>query len=113
MPHKPDPLQGDSQEGEFAELFARKARTPLRGFLPGRRVWTAVGGSAAAVLVIAGSASVVSAVDWSSGDPDKVTTAADKEAPQNKEPAVTAEKPTGAPSTKRKAKKEEDSGSKN
>ncbi|MGW1778227.1 hypothetical protein ACWCQQ_03675 [Streptomyces sp. NPDC002143] len=107
MPHMPDPQQGDCQEGEFADLFARRARTPLRGFLPGRRVWSAVGGSAAAVLVIAGSASVVSAIDWSSGDSDKVTTAADKEAPQAKAHADTAEKPTDTPS-----EKEEDSGKK-
>ncbi|MGW0576626.1 hypothetical protein ACWD25_11795 [Streptomyces sp. NPDC002920] len=107
MPHTPDPQQGDRQEGEFADLFARRARTPLRGFLPGRRVWTAVGGSAAAVLVIAGSAWVVSAIDWSSGGSDKVTTAAGKEAPREKEHAETAEKPTTAPS-----EKEEDSGRK-
>ncbi|WP_330287625.1 hypothetical protein [Streptomyces sp. NBC_00576] len=98
MPHTPDPQQGDRQEGEFADLFARKARTPLRGFLPGRRVWNAVGGSAAAVLVIVGSASAVSAIDWSAGDSDKVTSAADKEAPQEREHADTAEKPTTAPS---------------
>lgn len=107
MPHTPDLQQGDRQEGEFADLFARKARTPLRGFLPGRRVWNAVGGSAAAVLVIAGSASVVSAIDWSADGSDKVTTAADKEAPQEKEHADTAEKPSVAPS-----EKEEDSGRK-
>lgn len=51
MPHTP--THSDDRDGEFADLFARKTRTPLRGFLPGRRVWNAVGGSAAAVLVIA------------------------------------------------------------
>ncbi|GAA3803724.1 hypothetical protein ACFS5L_41190 [Streptomyces phyllanthi] len=64
-------------DGEFAELFARKARTPLRGFLPGRRVWNAVGGSAATVVVIMGTTALVSQIDWSGG-PEKVTTAAEK-----------------------------------
>ncbi|MFE7837569.1 hypothetical protein ACFU53_16490 [Streptomyces sp. NPDC057474] len=76
MPHTPTP--SDDRDGEFADLFARKTRTPLRGFLPGRRVWTAVGGSAAAVLVIAGSATAVAAIDWDSGSAEKVTTAADE-----------------------------------
>ncbi|KUL46917.1 hypothetical protein [Streptomyces regalis] len=102
------PARPDRSDGEFADLFARKARTPLRGFLPGRRVWSAVGGSAAAVLVIAGSASVVSAIDWSAGDSDKVTTAADKKVPEAKTPADDAEKPTVVPSPKA-----EDSGKKN
>lgn len=100
MSHTPDPQQGDRQEGEFADLFARKARTPLRSFLPGRRVWNAVGGSAAAVLVIAGSASVVSAIDFGGGDSDKVTTAADKEAAQDNAPSDDVEKPTVVPSPK-------------
>ncbi|MCL8011513.1 hypothetical protein [Streptomyces sp. AS02] len=102
------PVRSDRSDGEFAELFARKARTPLRGFLPGRRVWNAVGGSAAVVLVIAGAASVVSAVDWSSGGSDKVTTAADKEVPGEKASAGTGGKPTVVPSPKA-----EDSGKKN
>lgn len=101
MPHTPDPQQGDRQEGEFADLFARKARTPLRSFLPGRRVWNAVGGSAAAVLVIAGSASVVSAIDFSGGDSDKVTTAADKETAREKTTSGDAGKQTAVPSPKR------------
>jgi hypothetical protein len=100
MSHTPDPQQGDRQEGEFADLFARKARTPLRSFLPGRRVWNAVGGSAAAVLVIAGSASVVSAIDFGGGDSDKVTTAADKEAAQDNAPSDDVEEPTVVPSPK-------------
>ncbi|BBC32468.1 hypothetical protein SGFS_037620 [Streptomyces graminofaciens] len=81
MPHTPthsDDLDSDHREGEFADLFARRTRTPLRGFLPGRRVWNAVGGSAAAVLVIAGSATAVAAIDWGGGSSDKVTTAADE-----------------------------------
>ncbi|MDX3584797.1 hypothetical protein OG920_33000 [Streptomyces europaeiscabiei] len=75
MPHTP--THSDDRDGEFADLFARKTRTPLRGFLPGRRVWNAVGGSAAAVLVIAGSAMAVAAIDWDSGSAEKVTTAAE------------------------------------
>jgi hypothetical protein len=73
MPHTPD--RPDHREGEFADVFARKARTPLRGFLPGRRVWNAIGGSAAAVLVIAGTAAAVSRIEWGGGA-EKVTTAA-------------------------------------
>ncbi|WP_051948218.1 hypothetical protein [Streptomyces scabiei] len=75
MPHTP--THSDRRDGEFADLFARKTRTPLRGFLPGRRVWKAVAGSAAAVLVIAGSATAVAAIDWDSGSAEKVTTAAE------------------------------------
>lgn len=93
------PARPDRSGGEFADLFARKARTPLRGFLPGRRVWSAVGGSAATVLVIAGSVSAISAIDWSS-DSDKVTTAADKKVPEAKTPAKDVEKPTVVPSPK-------------
>ncbi|MGW3650974.1 hypothetical protein [Streptomyces sp. NPDC000878] len=81
MPHtpaRPDDRESDHREGEFADLFARRTRTPLRGFLPGRRVWNAVGGSAVAVLVIAGSATAVAAIDWSGGSSEKVTTAADE-----------------------------------
>jgi len=86
MPHTParpddresDHRESDRREGEFADLFARRTRTPLRGFLPGRRVWNAVGGSAVAVLVIAGSATAVAAIDWSGGSSEKVTTAADE-----------------------------------
>ncbi|MGW0822415.1 hypothetical protein [Streptomyces sp. NPDC002845] len=101
MPHtpdRPDRREGDHQEGRFADLFARKARTPLRGFLPGRRVWKAVGGSAAAVLVIAGSATVVSAIDWSGGDSDTVTTAADEEATEEKPASGDDEQPSAGPS---------------
>ncbi|NEA98867.1 hypothetical protein [Streptomyces sp. SID13726] len=101
MPHTPDSPQGDRQEGEFADLFARKARTPLRGFLPGRRVWSAVGGSAAAVLVIAGSATMVSMIDWSGSDADKVTTAADKPAAEEKAHGDTSGEPTAGASPKK------------
>lgn len=85
-PIRPDRSDGARSEGartggEFADLFARKARTPLRGFLPGRRVWNAIGGSLAVVLVIAGATAVVSRIDWSSGGADQVTTAAKKKDP--------------------------------
>lgn len=81
MPHKPTSApHSDPGEGQFADLFARRTRVPLRGFLPGSRVWKAIGGSAAAVLVIAGSAAAVTAIDWSGGSSDKVTTAAEKPA---------------------------------
>ncbi|WP_416985071.1 hypothetical protein [Streptomyces sp. T028] len=76
-PARPNGREGARSEGEFADLFARKARTPLRGFLPGRRVWNAIGASAAAALVITGSATAVAAIDWSSDSSEKVTTAAD------------------------------------
>ncbi|WP_200301617.1 hypothetical protein [Streptomyces adelaidensis] len=102
MPHAPahqDDRESDHSEGEFADLFARKTRTPLRGFLPGRRVWNAVGGSAAAVLVIAGSAAAVAAIDWDSGSAEKVTTAADKPAEKKSSDGDT-KKATAVPSPK-------------
>lgn len=92
------------REGEFADLFARRTRTPLRGFLPGRRVWNAVGGSVAAVLVIAGSAMAVAAIDWSGGSSEKVTTAAD-ETTKEKSTSGDTGKATVVPSPK-----EQDSG---
>ncbi|UUU25343.1 hypothetical protein [Streptomyces sp. DSM 40750] len=97
MPHTP--THSDHRDGEFADLFARKTRTPLRGFLPGRRVWKAVGGSAAAVLVIAGSAMAVAAIDWDSGSAEKVTTAADEPAKEKSSPGDT-EKAAAVPSPK-------------
>jgi hypothetical protein len=72
------PVRPTRSDGEFADLFARKARTPLRGFLPGRRVWNAIGGSVAVVLVITGATAVVSQIDFSGGGEDKVATAAEK-----------------------------------
>jgi hypothetical protein len=84
------PVRPSRSDGQFADLFARKARTPLRGFLPGRRVWNAVGGSAAVVLVIAGATAVVSQIDFSSGSEDKVVTAAEKK------DAVTEKAPAGS-----------------
>ncbi|QYX77138.1 hypothetical protein [Streptomyces akebiae] len=87
MPHSPD--RSDRRDGEFADLFARRTRVPLRGFLPGRRVWKAIGGSAAAVLVIAGSATAVAAIDWSGDPSEKVTTAADKPADEHSVPGDT------------------------
>ncbi|MFJ7049354.1 hypothetical protein ACIQVC_39010 [Streptomyces sp. NPDC101112] len=76
MPHQ-TPVRPTRSDGEFAEVFARRTRTPLRGFLPGRRVWNAVGGSAATVLVILGTAALVSRIDFGTG-PEKVTTAAER-----------------------------------
>ncbi|MPY63409.1 hypothetical protein [Streptomyces spongiae] len=73
------PVRPTHSEGGFAELFARKTRTPLRGFLPGRRVWSAVGGCAATVLVIVGTTAIVSRIDWNFGT-DHVATAAEKKA---------------------------------
>jgi hypothetical protein len=104
MPHTPARPEDDRGEGEFADLFARKARTPLRGFLPGRRVWKAVGGSAAAVLVIAGSTAAISSIEWGGGA-DTVTTAADKEIKKEKPADGDAGKPSAVPSPK-----EEDTG---
>ncbi|WP_217205965.1 hypothetical protein [Streptomyces sp. AC550_RSS872] len=72
------PVRPTRSDGQFADLFARKARTPLRGFLPGRRVWNAIGGSVAVVLVITGATAVVSQIDFSGGGEDKVATAAEK-----------------------------------
>lgn len=105
MPHTPHP--SDHRDGEFADLFARKTRTPLRGFLPGRRVWKAVGGSAAAVLVIAGSATAVAAIDWDSGSAEKVTTAAGKPAREKSSPGDT-EKAAVVPSPNERDKGEGD-----
>ncbi|MGW1718820.1 hypothetical protein [Streptomyces sp. NPDC002156] len=112
MPHTParpdsresdhrerDRREGDRREGEFADLFARRTRTPLRGFLPGRRVWNAVGGSAVAVLVIAGSVTAVAAIDWSGGSSEKVTTAAD-EPTKEKSTSGDTRKATVVPSPK-------------
>ncbi|MFF3334047.1 hypothetical protein ACFYWX_31600 [Streptomyces sp. NPDC002888] len=73
------PVRPPRSDGEFAELFARRARTPLRGFLPGRRVFNAVGASVAVVLVIAGVTAVVSRIDWGGG-PQQTTTATAKKA---------------------------------
>ncbi|MFM9556420.1 MULTISPECIES: hypothetical protein [Streptomyces] len=87
MPHTPD--RSDRRDGEFADLFARRTRIPLRGFLPGRRVWKAIGGSAAAVLVIAGTVTAVAAVDWGGDASGKVTTAADKPADEQSVPGDT------------------------
>ncbi|UUU30469.1 hypothetical protein JIX56_11440 [Streptomyces sp. CA-210063] len=105
MPHTP--THSDDRDGEFADLFARKTRTPLRGFLPGRRVWNAVGGSAAAVLVIAGSATAVAAIDWDSGSSEKVTTAADEPA-KEKSSSGGNEKAAGVPSPKEQEDKGKD-----
>jgi hypothetical protein len=41
--------------GDFAALFARKARLPLRSFLPERRVWTAVAAAATSVVLLGGA----------------------------------------------------------
>ncbi|MBZ3904211.1 MULTISPECIES: hypothetical protein [Streptomyces] len=101
MPHTPTP--GDRRDGEFADLFARKTRTPLRGFLPGRRVWNAVGGSAAAVLVIAGSATAVAAIDWDSGSAGKVTTAAEEPTRQESSQGD-ADRASAAPSPRERTK---------
>ncbi|MEE1760670.1 hypothetical protein [Streptomyces sp. SP18BB07] len=103
MPHSPD--RSDRRDGEFADLFARRTRIPLRGFLPGRRVWKAIGGSAAAVLVIAGSATAVAAIDWSGDSSEKVTTAADKPADEQSVPGDTR-KAAVAPSPTDRAKGE-------
>lgn len=94
------PVRSHPSDGEFAEVFARRTRTPLRGFLPGRRVWNAVGGSVAVVLVIAGSASVVSVIDWSAPDSDKVTTAADEKVPGERTAGRDAVRPSVVPSPK-------------
>ncbi|WP_371576440.1 hypothetical protein [Streptomyces sp. NBC_01314] len=105
MPHTPAP--SDHGDGDFADLFARKTRAPLRGFLPGRRVWNAVGGSAAAVLVIVGSATAVAAIDWDGGSAEKVTTAADGPAKEKSSPGD-AEKEAVVPSPKKQGKGKDD-----
>jgi hypothetical protein len=92
MPHTTDPAtdtRPEHEDGEFAALFARKARTPLRGFLPGRRVWAACCGTAVGVLVIAGTAAAVSRVDWG-GSPDaqEVTTAIAHDTEPSQEPSA-------------------------
>ena len=102
---RPNGREGARSEGEFADLFARKAHTPLRGFLPGRRVWNAVGASAAAALVIAGSTAAVAAIDWSDDPAEKVTTAAD-EAPKEEATTGDTKKASAAPFPKERAESE-------
>ncbi|WP_369166835.1 hypothetical protein AB5J49_02600 [Streptomyces sp. R28] len=105
------PVRPTRSDGEFADLFARKTRTPLRGFLPGRRVWSAVGGSAAAVLVITGAAAVVSQIDFSGGGTDQVTTAAEKkDAVKDKAPAANSGRPTAPASSAAPTRQEGDKG---
>ncbi|KPI11140.1 hypothetical protein OK074_2967 [Actinobacteria bacterium OK074] len=92
MSHTTDPAtdpRAEHQDGEFAALFARKARTPLRGFLPGRRVWAACCGTAVGVLVIAGTGAAVSRIDWG-GSPDaqEVTTASAHDTEPSGEPSA-------------------------
>ena len=87
------------QEGEFAALFARRARTPLRGFLPGRRVWTAVGGTAVAVAVIAGTGAFVTAIDWGGGADDVSTLAVGKDTKAAPGPTGTGRKKRGGTSS--------------
>ncbi|MFM9696382.1 hypothetical protein [Streptomyces europaeiscabiei] len=109
MPHTPahpDDRESDLGEGEFADLFARRTRTPLRGFLPGRRVWKAVGGSAAAVLVIAVCATAAAAIDWSTDSSGKVTTAADKPV-EEKSSSGDTDKASAVPSPKKRDKGED------
>ncbi|WP_405774010.1 hypothetical protein [Streptomyces sp. NBC_01538] len=95
-------------DGEFADVFARRARTPLRGFLPGRRVWSAVGGSAAAVVVIAGATALVARIDWSGGPETVTTTAAAKKADATKQGSAKADGDTAttAPSAAASAGKD-------
>ncbi|MEV0643051.1 hypothetical protein AB0I77_50785 [Streptomyces sp. NPDC050619] len=102
------PTRPDRSTGEFADLFARKARTPLRGFLPGRRVWKAVGAVAATILVITGAATAVSRIDWST-DPQKVTAAAEKKAAK-KHGSTKDGTPTTAPSSGAPTAEEDDKG---
>lgn len=102
------PVRPTRSDGQFADLFAHRARTPLRGFLPGRRVWNAVGGSAAVVLVIAGATAVVSQIDFSSGSEDQVATAAEKkDTVKDKAPAASG---TPSASSAASARKERDKG---
>ncbi|MFI6009977.1 hypothetical protein ACIBAG_14335 [Streptomyces sp. NPDC051243] len=104
------PVRPTRSDGEFADLFARKARTPLRGFLPGRRVWNAVGGCAAVVLVITGATAIVSQIDFSSGSEDTVTTAAEKkDAVQDKAP-VDSGTPSAPASSAAPERQERDKG---
>ncbi|WP_053743235.1 hypothetical protein [Streptomyces sp. NRRL WC-3618] len=95
-------------DGEFADVFARRARTPLRGFLPGRRVWSAVGGSAAAVVVIAGATALIARIDWSGGPETVTTTAAAKKAGATKQGSTKAggDTATTAPSAAASAGKD-------
>lgn len=105
------PRRPDRSDGAFADVFARKARTPLRGFLPGRRVWKAVGGSVAVVLVVTGTTAVVSRIDWSGGDSDQVVTAAEKKDTAKKDPDASAPpKPTVPPTSATPAERHSDDG---
>jgi hypothetical protein len=104
------PVRPSRSDGQFADLFARKARTPLRGFLPGRRVWNAVGGSAAVVLVIAGATAVVSQIDFSSGGEDKVVTAAENKDAGTEKAAAGSGTPSGPASSAAPARNGRDKG---
>ena len=46
---------GSQSPGDFAALFARKARLPLRSFLPRRRMWMALGVAAGSVVLLGGT----------------------------------------------------------
>jgi hypothetical protein len=114
-PLRPDRSDGARSEGartggDFADLFARKARTPLRGFLPGRRVFNAVGGSLAVVLVVAGTTALVSRIDWSSGGADQVATAAKEKDAVKEEGAAVPATPTAHPTSAAPAEKDSDKG---
>lgn len=114
-PLRPDRSDGAGADrartgGDFADLFARKARTPLRGFLPGRRVWNAIGGSLAVVLVIAGTTAVISRIDWSSGSADQVATAAEKKDAAKEREATDPATPTALPSSAAPGQKDSDKG---
>jgi hypothetical protein len=58
---------GGEPGGDFAATFARKVRTPIGAFVPGRRAWLGAGAGAAAVLVLAGIGTGLTRLDFGSG----------------------------------------------
>ncbi|MCL6734806.1 hypothetical protein [Streptomyces neyagawaensis] len=108
MPHTP--VRPSRSDGAFADVFARRTRTPLRGFLPGRRVWSTVGGFAAMVLVITGATALVSQIDFTGGGDSKVTTAAEKKDAAKDKPPADSRTPTAASAAPAPAHKERDDG---
>lgn len=67
MPTPRENRTGGEPGGDFAATFARKVRTPIGAFVPGRRAWLGAGAGAAAVLVLAGIGTGLTRLDFGSG----------------------------------------------
>lgn len=67
MPTPRENRPGGEPGGDFAATFARKARTPIGAFVPGRRAWLGAGAGVAAVLVLAGIGTGLTRLDFGGG----------------------------------------------